>query len=148
LITTEDFLTERTLTIIKPECVANHHIGDIIQRIEQAEFEILAMRMVHLQEQEAEQFYLVHKDRPFYRELVEYMTSGKVVAMVLEKENCVETFRTFIGATNPKEAAPGTIRRDYGTDIQNNCVHASDSTENALKEIAFFFSTRDIIMNQ
>jgi nucleoside-diphosphate kinase len=148
LITTEDFLIERTLTIIKPECVVNHHIGDIIQRIEQAEFNILAMRMVHLQEQEAEQFYLVHKDRPFYRKLVEYMTSGKVVAMVLEKKNCVEAFRTFIGATNPEEAAAGTIRRDYGTNIQNNCVHASDSTENALKEIAFFFSTREIIMNQ
>ena len=140
-------MIHRTLTIIKPECVANNHIGGIIQRIEQAEFKILAIRMVHLQVQEAQQFYLVHKDRPFYQELVEYMTSGKVVAMVLEKDNCVEAFRKFIGATNPKEAAPGTIRRDFGTNIQNNCVHASDSIENALQEIAFFFSAKDIIMN-
>ena len=140
-------MIQQTLTIIKPECVANKHIGDIIQRIEQAEFKILAIRMVRLQVQEAQQFYLIHKDRPFYQELVEYMTSGKVVAMVLEKENCVEAFRKFIGATNPKEAASGTIRRDFGTDIQNNCVHASDSPENALQEIAFFFSAQDIIMN-
>jgi nucleoside-diphosphate kinase len=141
-------LIQRTLTIIKPECVANKHIGEIIQRIEQAEFKILAIRMVCLQTKEAQQFYLIHKDRPFYQELVDYMTSGKVVVMVLEKENCVEAFRKFIGATNPEEADPGTIRRDYGTNIQNNCVHASDSAENALKEIAFFFSTRDIIMNK
>ena len=141
-------MIQRTLTIIKPECVANNHIGDIIQRIEQGGFKILAIRMVRLQALEAQQFYLVHKDRPFYQELVEYMTSGKVVAMVLEKENCVEAFRKFIGATNPEEAAPGTIRRDFGTDIQNNCVHASDSPENAFQEIAFFFSAKDIIMNR
>jgi nucleoside-diphosphate kinase len=141
-------LTERTLTIIKPECVANKHIGDIIQRIEQAEFKILGIKMIRLQVKEAQQFYLVHKDRPFYQELVEYMTSGKVIAMVLEKANCVQEFRKFIGATNPKEAAQGTIRRDFGTDIQNNCVHASDSPENALHEIAFFFSGRKTIMNQ
>jgi nucleoside-diphosphate kinase len=141
-------LKERTLTIIKPECVSNHHIGDIIQRIEKAGFGILALRMVHLQRSEAEQFYLVHKERPFYQELVEYMSSGKVVAMVLEKENCVEAFRNFIGATNPADAKPGTIRRDFGTNIQNNCVHASDSTENARKEAAFFFSEREIILNQ
>jgi nucleoside-diphosphate kinase len=141
-------LKQRTLTIIKPECVENNHIGDVIQRIEQADFSIVAMRMVRLQLQEAQQFYLVHKERPFYQELVEYMSSGKVVAMVLEKENCVEAFRNFIGATNPEEATPGTIRRDFGTNIQNNCIHASDSTENAVKEIDFFFTAKDIIMNQ
>ena len=140
-------MIQGTLTIIKPECVANNHIGDIIQRIEKAGFRILAIRMVRLQVPEAQQFYLIHKDRPFYQELVEYMTSGKVVAMVLEKDNCIEAFRKFIGATNPKEAATGTIRRDFGTDIQNNCVHASDSPENALQEIAFF-SAKDIIMTQ
>ncbi len=141
-------MRERTLTIIKPECVKNKHIGDIIQRIEDAGFEILAMKMVSLQPREAEQFYLVHKERSFYHELVQYISSGKVVAMVLEKENCVGAFRKFIGATNPQEAAPGTIRRDFGSNIQNNCVHASDSDENARKEAAFFFSEREIILNQ
>jgi nucleoside-diphosphate kinase len=138
---------ERTLTIIKPECVANKHIGDVIQRIEQADFNILAMKMIRLQPDEARKFYLVHKDRPFYQELVEYMSSGKVVAMILEKENCVEAFRKFIGATNPSEAAPGTIRKDFGTDIQSNCIHASDSPENALKESAFFFSETEYLKN-
>ena len=141
-------MKQQTLTIIKPECVAKHHIGDIIQRIEKAEFKIMAIKMVRLLPQEAQQFYLVHKDRPFYQELVQYMCSGKVVVMALEKENCVDAFRKFIGATNPKDAAPGTIRRDFGTDIQNNCVHASDSPENAQKEIAFFFSAKEIILNQ
>jgi nucleoside-diphosphate kinase len=143
----EDKLKERTLTIIKPECVAKKHIGDIIQRIEQAEFNILGMKMIRLQPAEAQTFYAVHKERPFYGELVEYMTSGKVVAMILEKENCVEAFRKFIGATNPADAERGTIRRDFGTDIQNNCVHASDSQENALKEIAFFFSETEYLKN-
>jgi nucleoside-diphosphate kinase len=138
---------ERTLTIIKPECVANKHIGDIIQRIERADFNILATKMIRLQPDEARKFYLVHKDRPFYRELVEYMSSGKVVVMLLEKENCVEAFRKFIGATNPAEAAPGTIRKDFGTDIQSNCIHASDSPENALKEMAFFFSETEYLKN-
>ena len=141
-------MKQRTLTIIKPECVAKLHIGDIIQRIEKANFKIRAIKMVRLQPQEAQQFYLIHKDRPFYQELVQYMCSGKVVVMVLEKENCVEAFRKFIGTTNPTDAAPGTIRRDFGTDIQNNCVHASDSPDNAQKEIAFFFSAKEIILNQ
>jgi nucleoside-diphosphate kinase len=144
---TEVILKQRTLTIIKPECVANKHIGDIIQRIEKAGFEILAIKMIRLQPAEAKTFYLVHKDRPFYRELVEYMTSGKVVAMILEKENCVEAFRKFIGATNPADAESGTIRKDFGTDIQNNCVHASDSPENAIKESAFFFSETEYLKN-
>ena len=141
-------MKERTLTIIKPECVAKKHIGDIIQRIERGEFKILGMKMTRLQPAEAKTFYIIHKDRPFYGELVEYMTSGKVVAMILEKDNCVEAFRKFIGATNPADAEPGTIRRDFGTDIQNNCVHASDSPENALKEIAFFFSETEYLKNQ
>lgn len=144
---TENILKNRTLTLIKPECVAGKHIGNIIQRIEQAGFTILGIRMLKLTRKEAEEFYLVHKNKPFYRGLVEYMSGGKIVAMVLEKENCVQDFRQFIGATNPAEAAEGTIRRDFGTDIQNNCVHASDSNENAQKEISFFFSNRDILMN-
>jgi len=140
-------LKERTLTLIKPECVGNHHIGDVIQRIEKAGFHIMAMRMLQLKQSEAEQFYLVHKGKPFYGELVEYMSSGKIVALALEKENCVEDFRKFIGATNPRDAAPGTIRKDFGTNIQNNCVHASDSLENARREIAFFFSELETITN-
>jgi nucleoside-diphosphate kinase len=144
---TENILKNRTLTLIKPECVASKHIGNIIQRIEQAGFTILGIRMLKLTRKEAEEFYLVHKNKPFYTGLVEYMSGGKIVAMVLEKENCVQDFRQFIGATNPTEAAEGTIRRDFGTNIQNNCVHASDSNENAQKEISFFFSNRDILMN-
>lgn len=141
----ENELTERTLTLIKPECVAANHIGEIIQRIEKAGFEILALRLLKLQIAEAEQFYLIHKNRPFYRDLVNYMCNGKIVALVLQKNNCVEEFRKFIGATNPAEAAAGTIRKDFGTNIQNNCVHASDSRENAVKEISFFFTEKDII---
>ncbi len=140
-------MKNRTLTLIKPECVASKHIGNIIQRIEQAGFTILGIRMLKLTRKEAEEFYLVHKNKPFYTGLVEYISGGKIVAMVLEKENCVQDFRQFIGATNPTEAAEGTIRRDFGTNIQNNCVHASDSNENAQKEISFFFSNRDILMN-
>jgi nucleoside-diphosphate kinase len=124
--------------------VESHHIGEIIQRIEKAGFHILAMRLLRLQKSEAEHFYLVHKEKSFYDELVEYMSSGKIVALALEKENCVEDFRKFIGATNPNNAAPGTIRKDFGTNIQSNCVHASDSPENAQREIAFFFSEREI----
>ena len=138
-------MKERTLTIIKPECVAEKHIGNIIQRIEEAEFEILAIKMVRLTEKEAELFYKVHHDKPFYHELVEYMSSGKVVVIVLEKENCVEDFRKFIGATDPHKAEKGTIRSDFGKNIQYNCVHASDSKENAIIEATFFFSTQQLV---
>jgi nucleoside-diphosphate kinase len=138
-------LKGRTLTIIKPECVAEKHIGNIIQRIEEAKFEILAIKMVRLTEKEAETFYKVHQAKPFYRELVEYISSGKVVVMVLEKDNCVEDFRKFIGATDPQKAEKGTIRGDFGKNIQFNCVHASDSKENALIEMSFFFSTQELI---
>jgi len=138
-------LKERTLTIIKPECVANKHIGDIIARIEKAGFEIKGIKMLQMSKQEAEVFYEVHKERPFYEELTTYMSGGKVVVIVLEKENCVRAFRDFIGATNPKDADPGTIRRDFGTDIQMNCIHASDSVENAEREVNFFFGERELI---
>jgi len=138
-------LKQRTLTIIKPECVAGKHIGDIIGRIEKAGFDILGIKMLKLKKEDAEQFYLVHKGKPFYEELVNYMSGGKVVVMILEKENCVTDFRAFIGATNPQDAAAGTIRKDFGTSIQFNCVHASDSVENSAIEISFFFSNREII---
>ncbi|RMG41932.1 MAG: nucleoside-diphosphate kinase [Methanobacteriota archaeon] len=138
-------MKEQTFTMIKPECVANKHIGDVISRIEKAGFTIKALRMVRMSRRDAELFYEVHKERPFYQELVEYISSGPVVAMVLEKENCIADYREFIGATNPAEAAEGTIRKDFGTNIQLNCVHASDSPETAAKEIPFFFSQRDIV---
>jgi len=138
-------VVERTLTLIKPECVAEKHIGDVIARIEKAGFAIKAIKMLQLSKREAEKFYEVHKERPFYGELTDYMSSGPIVAMVLEKDNCIADFRTFIGATNPAEAAEGTIRKDFGKSIQFNCVHASDSPENAQREIYFYFSDREIM---
>ena len=130
---------ERTLTIIKPECVENKHIGGIISRIEKAGFLIKAIKMVQLSLNEAKSFYEVHRERDFYDELTKYMSSGPVVIMVLEKENCIKAFRDFIGATDPVKAAPRTIRNDFGQNIQNNCVHASDEPKNAVREINFFF---------
>jgi nucleoside-diphosphate kinase len=131
--------------MIKPECVAAKHIGDVISRIEKGGYRILGLKMLQLSKQDAAKFYEVHKERPFYGELVEFMSSGPIVAMVLEKENCIADYRKFIGATNPAEAEEGTIRKDFGTNIQNNCVHASDSPENAVKEINFFFAERELV---
>lgn len=138
-------MIERTYTMIKPECVEAKHIGDVISRIEKGGFKIKAIRMVQLSKNDAEAFYEVHKERPFYEELTEYMSSGPVVAMVLEKENCIKDYREFIGATNPMEAAAGTIRKDFGTSIQFNCVHASDGPQTARAEIKFFFPDRDLV---
>ncbi|MCB0292560.1 MAG: nucleoside-diphosphate kinase [Calditrichaeota bacterium] len=138
-------MLERTYTMIKPECVAGRHIGDVIARIEKGGYKILGIKMLHMSKQDAGKFYEIHKARPFYGELTEFMSSGPIVAMVLEKENCIADYRQFIGATNPKEAAAGTIRADFGTDIQCNCVHASDSPENAKIEIKFFFSERELV---
>lgn len=132
-------MSERTLTIIKPECVENKHIGDVIARIEKGGFEIRSIKMLQMDREKAKVFYEVHRERDFYNELTSYMSSGPVVVMVLEKENCIRAFRDFIGATDPAKAAPGTIRRDFGKNIQNNCVHASDSPENSAREIKFFF---------
>jgi nucleoside-diphosphate kinase len=131
--------------MIKPECVEAKHIGDIISRIEKGGFKVKAIRMVQLSKKDAEAFYEVHKERPFYGELTDYMSSGPVVAMVLEKENCIKDYREFIGATNPEQAAEGTIRKDFGTSIQFNCVHASDGPDTARAEIKFFFSDRDLV---
>lgn len=129
----------RTLLIIKPDAVERNLIGHIISRLEQARFKIVAMRMVPLSKEEAREFYAVHKEKPFYHPLVEYMTSGPVIAMVLEKDDAVEDLRTLVGATNPAEAACGTIRYEVGQDVEKNSVHASDSDENAAREISFFF---------
>lgn len=135
----------RTLAILKPDCVGKNQIGEVIARIEKENFKIVAMRMVKLTRQAAGEFYAVHRGKPFFNDLVEFMTSGACVAMVLEKANAVDEFRKLIGATDPKEADPGTIRREFASNKQENAVHGSDSTENALREIGFFFSEREIV---
>ncbi len=136
---------ERTLSIIKPDAVAKNVIGKIIDRFETNGLRIAAMKKIQLTREDAAKFYEVHKERPFFNDLVEYMTSGPVVVMVLEGENAVAKNRELMGATDPKEAAPGTIRADFAESIEANAVHGSDSLENAQKEIAFFFAQREIL---
>jgi len=133
----------RTFTMIKPDGVANGHIGAILEKINGAGFRIVAMKMTQLTVRDAEEFYSIHKERPFYGELVSYMSSGPIVAAILEKDNAVEDFRTLIGNTDPKKADPGTIRALYATDISANAVHGSDSDDNAAIEGAFHFSGRE-----
>ncbi len=135
---------ERTLSIIKPDAVAKNVIGKIVDRFESNGLRIAAMKKIKLTREDAAKFYEVHKERPFFNDLVEYMTSGPVVVMVLEGENAVAKNRELMGATDPKEAAPGTIRADFAESIEANAVHGSDSLENAQKEIAFFFAQREI----
>ncbi len=130
---------ERTLSIIKPDAVQKNAIGEILQRFEKNGLELKGLRMLTLSEEQAGEFYAVHKERPFFGELVEYMSSGAVVVSVLEGESAVSKNRELMGATDPKEAAPGTIRADFATDISANAVHGSDSLENAEREIKFFF---------
>ena len=126
--------------IVKPDAVGKNAIGQIIARVEGEGFVVRALRMVELSAERAEEFYYVHHERPFYGELVDFMTSGPAVPMVLERDNAVAQLRDFIGPTNSNEAPAGTIRGDFGTDVQCNAVHASDSTDNAAIEIAFFFA--------
>jgi len=135
----------RTLAILKPDCVRKNLVGEVIARIQKAHFKIIGMKMVRLTKETAGEFYAIHKERPFYNDLVQYMTSGACVPMVLEKENAFEEFRRFIGATDPKDALPGTIRRDFADNKQENIVHGSDSPENAAREISFFFSERELV---
>ena len=130
----------RTFTMIKPDAVRNGHIGAILAKINEAGFRIVAMKFTKLSQEKAGEFYEVHKERPFYGELVDFMSSGPIVAAALEKDNAVADFRTLIGATNPAEAAEGTIRALYATSIGENAVHGADSDENAEREIAFHFS--------
>jgi nucleoside-diphosphate kinase len=130
--------------MIKPDAVKNGHIGAILDKINAAGFKIVAMKYTHLSKKDAEGFYAVHSERPFYGELVEFMSSGPIVAAVLEKENAVDDFRVLIGSTNPEEAAEGTIRKLYATSIGENAVHGSDSDENAAIESDFHFSQREI----
>ncbi len=137
--------TNITFTMIKPDATGAGNTGKIIDRIIGAGFTLRGMKLTQLTKHDAETFYAVHKERPFYGELVEYMTSGPIVAAVLEKDNAVEDFRKLIGATNPAEAAEGTIRRDFAESIAANAVHGSDSDENAAIEAAFFFSKRELV---
>lgn len=134
-----------TFTMIKPEAVQNLQSGKILDMIINAGFNVKALKLVRLTTDKAGKFYEVHKDRPFYGSLIEFMSSGPVIAAILEKDNAIQAYRDFIGATNPAEAATGTIRNLFGTSIQYNAVHGSDSDENAEKEAAFFFSEFDRI---
>ena len=135
--------TNRTFTMLKPDAVENGYIGAILEKINAAGFRIVAMKMTQLTKADAEAFYAIHSERPFFGELVEYMTSGPIVSAILEKENAVEDFRTLIGATNPAEAAEGTIRKMYAESIAANAVHGSDSDVNAAIEGAFHFAGRE-----
>ncbi|MEM9076891.1 MAG: nucleoside-diphosphate kinase [Bacteroidota bacterium] len=134
----------RTFTMIKPDAVENGYIGAILEKITGAGFKIVAMKYTQLSRRDAEEFYAIHKERPFFGELVEFMTRGPIVAAILEKDNAVEDFRALIGATNPAEAAEGTIRKLYASSIGENAVHGSDSDENAGIEGAFHFSGREV----
>ncbi len=135
---------ERTLSIIKPDAVAKNAIGAIYARFEEAGLKIVAARMMHLSDAQAGGFYAEHAERPFFKDLVAFMTSGPVMVQVLEGENAVAKNRELMGATNPKEAAPGTIRADFAESIDANAVHGSDSTTSAARDVAYFFSALDV----
>jgi nucleoside-diphosphate kinase len=135
--------TNRTFTMLKPDAVENGHIGAILEKISASGFRIVAMKLTQMTKADAEAFYAVHNERPFFGELVEFMTRGPIVAAILEKENAVNDFRTLIGATNPADAAEGTIRKMYATSMGENAVHGSDSDENAAIEGNFHFAGRE-----
>ncbi|GAB5464988.1 MAG: nucleoside-diphosphate kinase [Candidatus Kapaibacteriales bacterium] len=137
-------MSNLTYGMIKPDAVGNKNVGDILAMTQKEGFEILGMKMTKLSKAEAQKFYEVHKERPFYNDLVEYMTSGPIVALALKKDNAVESWRNFIGATNPEDAAEGTVRKLYGKNIENNAVHGSDSDENAKREVGFFFTEGEL----
>ena len=140
-------MKNRTLAIIKPDAVSKNNVGHIVKMINEAGFKILGLKMVRMSKQSAEGFYEIHKERPFFGELVEFMTSGPCVPIALEKENAVEDYRKLIGATNPAEANEGTIRKLFAESLGKNAVHGSDSDENAAKEIAHFFSREELLNN-
>lgn len=135
---------ERTLSIIKPDAVGKHHIGDIISRFEKAGLVVIAAKMAHLSQKQAEGFYAVHKERPFFKDLVAFMITGPVLIMVLEGPNAIAKNREIMGATDPKKANPGTIRRDLAESIEANAVHGSDGSETAAFEIGYFFKPEEI----
>jgi len=141
-------MTNRTFAIIKPDAVKNRYTGKIYDRILQTGFTILSAKLLKMTLAQAEGFYSVHRERPFYSELTTFMSSGACMVLSLEKENAVAAWRETIGATNPEEAAEGTIRKDFATSLGENAVHGSDSDENAEKEIAFFFAESELISNK
>lgn len=136
---------ERTLAIIKPDAVGRGLTGEILKRIHEAKFQIVAIKSLRLTKSEAEGFYAVHRERPFFKDLTEFMSSGKVVVMALEAENAIAKWRETMGATDPAKAAPGTLRKALGTSIQNNCTHGSDAPETAKFEIEYFFAGMELI---
>ena len=138
-------MSKQTFTMIKPDAMKNGHAGGIIDRIIKEGFRIVALKLTRLSAEKAGEFYAIHKERPFYRELVQFMSSGPVIAAILEKENAVASFRDLIGATNPAQAAEGTIRKLFATSVGENAVHGSDSDENAIIEGNFFFSNLERI---
>jgi nucleoside-diphosphate kinase len=136
---------ERTLAIIKPDAVGRKLTGDILSRIHEAKFQVVAIKSLRLTKTEAEGFYAVHRERPFFKDLTDFMSSGKAVVMVLEAENAIMKWRDTMGATDPAKAAPGTIRRELGTSIQCNCTHGSDAPETAAFEIGYFFAGSELV---
>ncbi|MCX6154236.1 MAG: nucleoside-diphosphate kinase [Candidatus Kapabacteria bacterium] len=138
-------MTNRTLAIIKPDAVKKNVIGEIVSQITQAGFKVLGLRLMKISKEQAGAFYEVHKERPFYAELVDYMSSGAICPIALEKENAVEDFRKLIGSTDPLQADEGTVRKLYGTSKAINAIHGSDSDENAAIEIGFYFSASEIV---
>jgi nucleoside-diphosphate kinase len=138
-------MMERTLSIIKPDAVAAGQAGEILATIERAGFRILAMRMLRLRTEQAQEFYAVHRGRPFYSSLVKFMTEGPVIVMALEREDAIAGLREVMGATNPANAAEGTIRKRFAANIERNCIHGSDAPETAEVELRFFFSTSELV---
>jgi nucleoside-diphosphate kinase len=136
---------ERTFAIIKPDAVAAGHTGAILQRIEQSGFQIRAMRLLHLSRTEAEGFYVVHRDKPFFGQLADFMSSGPAVVLALEASDAIRRWRTLMGATNPEKADPGTLRKDFGQSIERNATHGSDAPETAAFELGYFFAGRELI---
>jgi nucleoside-diphosphate kinase len=135
---------QRTLAIIKPDAVQKGVIGEIVEKMEEANLQPIALKMIHLDRARAEGFYAVHKEKPFFNDLVAFMASGPIVVFCLEGENAIAKWRATMGATNPDQAEPGTIRQDYGTDVQNNAVHGSDGKETAQSEIGYFFEQNEL----
>lgn len=133
-----------TFSMIKPDGVENGHIGSILEKISKAGFKIVALKLTHLTKNDAESFYSIHSERPFYNDLISFITRGPIVAMVLEKENAVDDFRTLIGSTNPLDAAEGTIRKLFAKSVGENAIHGSDSNENSIIESSFHFSNREM----
>ena len=138
-------MSNRTFAIIKPDAVKNNYVGKIYNHILDKGFKILSAKLIKMSKHQAEQFYLIHNDKPFYEELTNFMSSGRCMVLALQKENAVEYWREVIGATNPSEAKDGTIRKLYANSLGENAVHGSDSNENAIKEISFFFSESELI---